>query len=186
MKTVEKKITEIFPYANNPRNNEAAVEKVANSIREFGFQQPIVVDKKGVIVAGHTRYLAAKSLGLEKVPCVVSELTDKQNDAYRLADNKTAEIAEWDFELLGEELDKLKLDIDMSLFGFNIETLDIPQEEKKEADSSGKMKYLEFGSHKIPLTDEELAALENAYDSYIGLYGVEYGFVNSLFGEDGE
>ena len=108
----------ITPYENNPRNNEEAVEKVANSIKEFGFNQPIVVDKDNVIIVGHTRYLAAQQLELEKVPVIVAEnLSEEQARAYRLADNKTGELAGWDFEKLALELEQIE-SFDMGEFGF--------------------------------------------------------------------
>lgn len=108
-----------MPYEDNPRRNDDAVEKVANSIEEFGFQQPIVVDKDGVVVVGHTRLKAAQELGLSEVPVVVADnLTPEQVKAYRLADNKTAEFADWDWDKLTEELDSI-VDIDMSEFGFS-------------------------------------------------------------------
>lgn len=120
MNISEKKITEIIPYKKNPRRNDDAVEYVAESIKQFGFKVPIVIDKNNVIVAGHTRYKAAKKLGLSKIPCIVADdLTEEQIKAFRLADNKVAEAAEWDFDLLGEELGEL-LDFDMSAFGFEI------------------------------------------------------------------
>lgn len=124
MEIIIKGIEEIRPYENNPRVNDGAVGAVAESIREFGFQQPIVVDRDGVIIAGHTRYKAAKKLGLTEVPVVVAgKLTDEQVRAYRLADNKTGELAEWDFSALEEELAGIG-ELDMSLFGFdNIEEL---------------------------------------------------------------
>ena len=113
------KIDEIKPYENNPRNNLDAVNATANSIKEFGWQQPIVVDKDMVIIAGHTRYLAAKKLGCDTVPVVVaSNLSDEQVRAYRLADNKTGELAEWNTKLLDDELQDI-LDIDMTDFGFD-------------------------------------------------------------------
>lgn len=89
-------IDDIKPYENNPRDNDDAVDSVANSIKEFGWQQPIVVDKDNVIIVGHTRYKAAKKLGMDKVPVVVaSKLTPEQVKAYRLADNKVGELADW-------------------------------------------------------------------------------------------
>jgi site-specific DNA-methyltransferase (adenine-specific) len=144
MQVIEKPINEIKPYEKNPRKNDEAVQYVANSIKEFGFKVPIVIDKNGVIVAGHTRYKAAQELGLEKLPCIIADdLTEEQVKAFRLADNKVGEIAEWDFDLLGEELDGI-FDIDMSDFGFeqaetvgfNEDTLnelfaDAPEKEKK-------------------------------------------------------
>lgn len=117
-------LSDITPYENNPRNNEEAVEKVANSIKEFGFNQPIVVDKDNVIIVGHTRYLAAQELGLAEAPVIVAgNLSDEQARAYRLADNKTGEIAEWDFEKLALELEEVE-SLDMSEFGFAVEGLD--------------------------------------------------------------
>lgn len=119
MKVEAKSIDDIRPYENNPRDNEDAVNAVANSIKEFGWQQPIVVDIEGVIIAGHTRYKAAQKLGLKTVPVVVADnLTEEQVKAYRLADNKTAELADWDMDLLNDELDQIR-NIDMSDFGFD-------------------------------------------------------------------
>lgn len=118
MEVLQRTIREITPYENNPRNNDSAVDAVAASIREFGWQQPIVVDVDGVIIAGHTRYKAAKKLHLKEVPVVVADnLTDEQVRAYRLADNKSGELAEWNFPLLEEELASLS-GIDMCEFGF--------------------------------------------------------------------
>nr|DAK65065.1 MAG TPA: ParB protein [Caudoviricetes sp.] len=117
-KVVLMALNEITPYENNPRNNEETVEKVANSIKKFGFNQPIVVDKDNVIIVGHTRYLAAQELGLTEVPVIVAgNLSDEQARAYRLADNKTGELAGWDFEKLALELEQIE-DIDMGDFGF--------------------------------------------------------------------
>lgn len=108
MKIIEKKISELKPYANNPRMNDDAVEKVAQSIQEFGFKVPIVVDKDGVVVCGHTRLKAAKKLGIEKLPCVVADdLTPKQIQAFRLADNKTSDFSIWDNKKLLEELEEI-------------------------------------------------------------------------------
>ena len=117
MNIVEKKLSELKPYENNPRKNDEAVEYVANSIKEFGFKVPIVIDKDGVIVAGHTRYKAAKQLKLKTVPCIIADdLNEEQIKAFRLADNKTAELAGWDFPLLDMEL--AELNMDMEQFGF--------------------------------------------------------------------
>jgi site-specific DNA-methyltransferase (adenine-specific) len=119
-------INEIKPYEKNPRINDGAVEAVANSIREFGWQVPIVVDKDGIIICGHTRLLSAKHLGLEQVPVhVATDLSPEQVKAYRIADNKTAEIAEWDYDLLPIELAELQdMDFDLSLLGFDTSELD--------------------------------------------------------------
>lgn len=119
MDIVLKKLSDIRPYEKNPRKNDEAVKYVAESISQFGFKVPIVIDKDGIIVAGHTRYKAAKKLNLKEVPCIVADdLNEEQVKAFRLADNKVAEKAEWDFELLADELDNL-FDFDMTVFGFD-------------------------------------------------------------------
>lgn len=112
MNIVEKRIGDITPYENNPRVNDDAVEYVAESIKAFGWKQPIVVDKDGVIIAGHTRYKAAKQLGLETVPVLVADdLTPDEVKAYRLADNKVSDFSSWDNKLLLEELDGIPDDL---------------------------------------------------------------------------
>lgn len=135
----EIEITSLKEYENNPRINGAAVEKVAASINEFGFKVPIVIDKNNVIVCGHTRVKAAQSLGLDVVPCIVADdLTDEQIKAFRLADNKTAELADWDFAKLDEELSELAdIDFDMSRFGFEFDSDDditVIEDEAPEVD----------------------------------------------------
>lgn len=118
MKIVEQEIEKLKEYENNPRDNEAAVEPLAESIKRFGFKVPIVVDKNNVIIAGHTRLKASKLLGLKTVPTIQADnLTDEQVKAFRLADNKTAELAAWDETKLANEL-SLIFDIDMQAFGF--------------------------------------------------------------------
>jgi len=114
-------IDRVRPYEKNPRRNDKAVQTVAESIREFGFRQPIVVDSDGVIVVGHTRYKAALKLGLKTVPVhVAADLTPQQARAYRLADNRTAENAEWDVDLLPIELGELRDEgFDLKLAGFS-------------------------------------------------------------------
>ena len=131
---VYKKLSELKMYDKNPRKNKEAVPYVANSIKEFGFKVPVVIDSTNTIVCGHTRVLAAKTLNLDEVPCIVADdLTEEQIKAYRLADNKVAEKAEWDFELLESELGDL-FDFDMSAFGFE----DVLEEEKEpEAEEDG-------------------------------------------------
>ena len=134
MNIIEKNLSDIKPYEKNPRKNDNAVEYVANSIKEFGFKVPIVIDKNGVIVAGHTRYKASKKLGLEKVPCIIADdLTDEQIKAYRLADNKVSEKSEWDFTKLKKELEGIT-DIDMDKFDIDISivNLDISKVKKKK------------------------------------------------------
>lgn len=122
---VMRKIGELKPYENNPRHNDMAVDAVAASIQQFGFKNPVIIDKDGVIVAGHTRYKAAKKLGITDIPCIsADDLSDEQIKAFRLADNKTAELAEWDEDLLGKEMQDVKrfydankdLDVDYMVF----------------------------------------------------------------------
>ena len=129
MDIINSALKDLKPYENNPRKNDDAVKYVAESIKEFGFKVPIVIDKNNVIVAGHTRYKAAKKLKMSEVPCIIADdLTDEQIKAFRLADNKVAEKAEWDFDLLNAELDDI-IDLDMELFGFE----DALQDDAEEA-----------------------------------------------------
>jgi len=125
MKIEHRKLADIRPYEKNPRANDQAVEAVARSIQEFGFRQPIVVDAEGVIVVGHTRFKAAQKLGLETVPVHVADnLTAAQLKAYRIADNQSATLAEWDFDLLPLELNDLQgMDFDVDLLGFDPDEL---------------------------------------------------------------
>ena len=137
MEIIEKKIDELKEYDNNPRYNDNAINAVAESIKQFGFKVPIIIDKNGIIVAGHTRRKAAKKLGLDVVPCIVADdLTEEQVKAFRLADNKVSEFATWDFEKLEQELYELS-EMDMSAFGFEIDVeefdeSDLDDDTKKE------------------------------------------------------
>jgi len=126
MQIIDKDLSEIKPYENNPRQNDNAVDAVANSIKEFGFKVPIVIDSDFVIVTGHTRYKASQKLGLPSVPCIVADdLTDEQIKAFRVADNKTAELADWDYDMLAREVSEiLECDIDMSKYGFSQDEID--------------------------------------------------------------
>jgi DNA modification methylase len=121
MKIKSVPIDQVKPYERNPRNNAGAIEKVASSLREFGWQQPIVVDKEFVVIAGHTRLAAAKSLGMDHVPVLVaSDLSPEQVKAFRITDNRVGEEAEWNFDLLKLELEELRLgEFDLSLIGFD-------------------------------------------------------------------
>lgn len=116
IKIIEKDINELVPYENNARINDKAVDIVANSIQEFGFKNPCIIDKNNVLVAGHTRVEACKKLGITKVPCIVADdLTEEQIKAFRIADNSSAQVAEWDMDKLMKELDSI--DYDMAQFG---------------------------------------------------------------------
>lgn len=137
------KVKDLIPYEKNPRKNEEAVNLVANSIKEFGFKVPIIIDKDNIVVAGHTRLKALKKLGIDEVDCVVADdLTDEQIKALRLADNKVSEKAEWDFNLLDEELKDI-LKLDMSQFGFNF----LPDEQEKEQEEEELFDDLEKLEH---------------------------------------
>ena len=163
MNIVEKRVSDLIPYANNPRNNVDAVDAVAASIAEFGFKVPMVIDSRGVIVAGHTRLLAARRLGLETVPCVIADdLTDAQIKAFRLADNKVAEIATWDPEKLDLELQGLT-EIDMEPFGFettdtedNESTTAVEDDYESTVDDEPKAKVgdvYQLGAHRLMCGD---------------------------------
>ena len=133
MKIVNKNISDIKPYENNPRINVDSVDKVANSIKEFGYRVPIIIDKNNVIVAGHTRLLAAEKLGITEIPCIVADdLTEQQINAFRLVDNKTTEFSDWDYEKLKAEL--YALDMDLSEYGFE----KISEEFKEALDNTSK------------------------------------------------
>ena len=141
MEIVYKKVNDLIPYDNNPRINDEAVEYVKNSIKEFGFKVPVVIDKDNVIIAGHTRIKASKELGIKDIPCIIADdLTEEQVKAFRLADNKVSEKSMWDYTKLDEELDSI-LDIDMSMFDFeNIEETNLDDffednDNKKEKES---------------------------------------------------
>ena len=133
-------VSEVRPYEKNPRKNSEAVKYVKASIEKFGFKQPIVIDSNRVIICGHTRLEAAKSLGMAEVPCIVADdLTDAKVKALRLADNKVAEFSEWEMNLLGEELGELAeiSDIDMGDFGFDDNLDKIGDEEENETEEKG-------------------------------------------------
>lgn len=118
MNLIYKSIDVLIPYKNNPRNNKDAIKYVKESIKEFGFKVPIIIDKNNVIIAGHTRYEASKELKIKELPCIIADdLTEEQIKEYRLIDNKTQEYSIWDYGKIFDELDKI-LSIDMNRFGF--------------------------------------------------------------------
>ena len=150
-------VSEIIPYENNPRKNEAAVDAVAESILEFGFKNPVILDRNNVIVCGHTRLKAAEKIGLAKVPVIYADdLTDDQIRAFRLVDNKTAEFADWDFEKLEAELSGI--DMDLSLWGFELPDDDVITEddykepEPEEPNAKQGDIYL-LGKHRLMCGD---------------------------------
>ena len=175
LKIVYKRVDEIIPYVNNPRKiSQNAIDNVASSIKNFGFKVPIIIDKDNEIVAGHTRILAAKKLGMEEVPCIVADdLTDTQVKAFRIADNKTAEFSEWDFDLLEVELEGLGdeftgFDIDElgELFNDDTEVIeDDFDEEPPEEPISKRGDIWQLGRHRLMCGDstseEDVAKLMN-------------------------
>lgn len=160
------KVAELKAYENNPRKNKKAVEAVAKSIDTFGFKVPIIIDKDGVIIAGHTRKAAAEELGLEVVPCIIADdLTPEQAAAFRLADNKTAELSEWDDDKLAEEIKALRdFAVDLSEFGFDLSEFEEraeveeveDEEEEQEEEIVPRMKAGEvwqLGRHRLMCGD---------------------------------
>lgn len=167
MEVFELPLGELIPYENNPRKNDEAVEKVAASIREFGFKVPIIVDKENVIVAGHTRLKAAEVLGLKTVPVIrADDLTDEQVKAFRLADNKTAELAEWDLSALAEELEKLK-DFDMTQFGFDDLKIDEDIERKEVGEIEEKYQIIIDCENEIDMQEKYNGLTEAGYECRI-------------------
>lgn len=169
---------ELIPYEKNPRDNRLAIDDVVRSIEEYGFTNPILVNEEKVILAGHTRREAAILAGMERVPYIVVDgLTEAQQRAYRLADNKLSELALWDEDLLKEELENLlDADYDLSLTGFSDVDLtdllkdeedleDIEPEEPKEKKTTLPM--LRFGSNSVRITQDELIMLSNRYNEYV-------------------
>lgn len=151
-------IDDIVPYEHNPRRNDDAVGSVAESIKQFGFKVPIIIDKTKTIVAGHTRYKAAKKLKMRTVPCIVADdLTDEQVKAFRLADNKVSELAEWDFDLLDAELENI-LDIDMSDFGFELD-----DEDEGETEPEPQVNERERTVEAYNLREYDAASVEGFY-----------------------
>lgn len=166
MEIVTKRLHELTPYDKNARKNDKAVPLVAKSIEQFGFKVPIVIDRNNVIVCGHTRYKAAHALGIEEVPCIIADdLTDQQIKAYRLADNKVAEVSKWDKGILSLEMNEI-FDFDMSDFGFEIADpvdtveIELPQKENERERTANAYNLYDFdenrctGIYDIPTLDK--------------------------------
>ena len=177
---------DLIPYENNPRVNDYAVKKVLESIKEFGFRNPILVDADMVIIAGHTRREASILAGLEKVPYLVADdLTPEQVKAYRIADNKLAELSSWDEEMLKEELWGLQeADFSLEVLGFTemdlkdlfTEKDEEPEKEKAPKEEKTTLPMLRFGSNSVRITEDELVMLSNRYNEYVELTPEE-GFI---------
>ena len=162
MNIIKMKVEELIPYINNPRNNENAVDKVASSITEFGFKNPKVIDKNNIVINGHTRLLASKKLGLKEVPVIVADdLTEAQVKAFRIADNKTSEYAEWNEGLLKLELEQLEdMNFSMSDFDLNLEyglfNEEVEKEENKEVEIEFTEELLEKHNYVVLYFDNEI------------------------------
>lgn len=177
---------DLIPYENNPRVNDYAVKKVLESIKEFGFRNPILVDADMVIIAGHTRREASILAGLTEVPYIVAnDLTPEQVKAYRIADNKLSELSSWDEELLKEELWGLQeADFSLEVMGFTemdlkdlfTEEEDEPEKEKAPKEVKTTLPMLRFGSNSVRITEDELVMLSNRYNEYVELTPEE-GFI---------
>ena len=178
MKDLQVKYTDpldLIPYENNPRINDYAVKKVMESIKEYGFTNPIIVDADMVIIAGHTRREASILAGLDRVPYIVrDDLTPEQVKAYRIADNKLAELSNWDDELLKKELFELQaVDYSLEVMGFTEIDLkeiftekEVPKEKKKKEEKT-TLPMLRFGSNSVRITEDELVMLSNRYNEYV-------------------
>ncbi|EEV4742151.1 MULTISPECIES: ParB/Srx family N-terminal domain-containing protein [Escherichia] len=182
-------VGKLLRYAKNSRtHSDEQVEQLVNSIREFGFTNPVLIDEKNELIAGHGRLAAAKILEMDKVPAIrLSNLSEKQKKAYRIADNKLALNAGWDMQLLAEEVKELMDDdFDIDLLGFNDAELDEmlsdeqPQEEDDNSSPVVQIKYLAIDKERIPATDMEIALLLDVYRQYHDAHETHEGFVQYL------
>lgn len=180
---------DLIPAATNAKlHSEGQVAQIAASIREFGFNNPVIVQVNGTIIAGHGRVLAAAKLGLDRVPVIVlSHLTEPQIRAFRIADNRLAETGGgWDWEMLRAEIDQLaQLDIDTSLTGFwpddlpsaDIESFEVDGDEQR---GGADTQYLKFGDRRVPLDAEELVGMTALLDDHMATTGSPFGFAKSI------
>lgn len=182
-------VGKMLRYAKNSRtHSDEQVDQLVNSIREFGFTNPVLIDEKNELIAGHGRLAAAEILELDKVPAIrLSNLSEKQKKAYRIADNKLALNAGWDMQLLAEEVKELMDDdFDIDLLGFNGAELDEmlsdeqPQEEDDNSSPVVQIKYLAIDKERIPATDMEIALLLDVYRQYHDAHETHEGFVQYL------
>lgn len=179
-------INDIIPYVNNARtHSDEQIIQLRSSLREFGFVNPILIDSDYGLIAGHGRLTAAKLENYQTVPCVIIDgLTDTQKKAYILADNRLAEKAGWDMELVNIELQELSdmdFDIELTGFDFNIENDDIePIDDENISTSANTEHFMSIDKTKITLTEEEFIDLQNSLNRYVELNGVSFGFVRSI------
>ena len=175
MEIIYKSVNDLVEYEDNARRNETAVAKVAESIKEFGFLNPISIDRNNVIISGHTRLKAAKQLGLEEVPCIVQDLSKEDAKLARIIDNKSHEYSTWDVGKLHQELDGIGLDFKTTFF--------TPNRDRKFYTDN---KLLIFGGNELPLTEDEYNRLKALYDKYINENKTYLGFVLYLTGGKSE
>lgn len=175
MEVINKRVDELIEYEGNARRNDAGVAKVAESIKEFGFLQPITIDTSNVIIAGHTRLKAAKLLGLEEVPCVVQNLSEEDAKLARIIDNKSHEYSTWDVGKLHQELAGIEMPFKTTFF--------TPNRDRKFFTDN---KFLIFGNNELPITEEEYTRLKALYDDYINRNKTYLGFVMFLTGGEEE
>lgn len=171
MEIITKRVDELIEYGGNARRNDAGVAKVAESIKNFGFLNPITIDAKNVIISGHTRLKAAKQLGLEEVPCIVQNLSEEDSKLARIIDNKSHEYSTWDVGKLHQELDGIGMDFKTTFF--------TPNRDRKFFTDN---KFLIFGNNELPITEDEYARLKAVYDEYIAKNKTYMGFVMFLTG----
>ena len=171
MEIIYKKTDELKEYEGNARRNDAGVAKVAESIRQFGFLNPITIDKNNVVISGHTRLKAAKQLELEEVPCVIQDMSEEDARLARIVDNKSHEYSTWDVDKLHQELNGINLDFKTTFF--------TPNRDRKFFTDN---KLLRFGNIELPITEDEYNRLKALYDNYIDNNKTYLGFVMYLTG----
>lgn len=171
MEITYRKVDELVEYEGNARRNDAGIAKVAESIREFGFLNPITIDANNVIISGHTRLKAAKQLGMDEVPCIVSDLSEEDAKLARIIDNKSHEYSTWDVGKLHQELSGTSMPFKTTFF--------TPNRDRKFFSEN---KLLIFGNNEIAITEEEYARLKAVYDEYIARNKTYLGFVMFLTG----
>lgn len=171
MEVIYKPVGELIEYEGNARRNDAGVAKVAESIKEFGFLNPILIDTNNVIISGHTRLKAAKQLGLEEVPCIVKEMTEEDAKLARIIDNKSHEYSTWDVSKLHQELSGIGLGFKTTFFTPN-----------RDRQFFTQNKMLIFGNNELPITEDEYNRLKAVYDAYIAENKTYMGFALYLTG----
>lgn len=171
MEVIYKKVDELREYESNARRNDAGVAKVAESIKQFGFLNPITIDENNVIISGHTRLKAAVQLGMDAVPCIVQHLSEEDAKLARIVDNKSHEYSTWDVGKLHQELEGISMDVKTTFF--------TPNRDRKFFTDH---KLLIFGNNELPITEEEYARLKGLYDGYLAKNKTYLGFVLFLTG----